>query len=162
MLCARFRPRRHKKHGMGPTDFRGRVQWGNCSGLRQRDARVLTRQQRISAWTIRTAGSRLHVRPRQPRGFPQQDRAHRGFYPGDHRQLFRRDVPPRDGASRIVAQDPAIDTSEFLHGRGNGTSTGTHLAQLKNPSIRKRNADQVIARCARRTDGIPGRIFFFQ
>src|SRR6185437_9396492 len=124
---------------------------------------VLRNQPAVLALTIGTVCLSVYLFVVVPKGFfPQQDTGRlSGSIQGDQDTSFAAMSAKMTAFARIVQEDPAIDTVTAFTG-GGSENTARMFAQLKDISIRKVSADQVIARLRRKLSGIPGATLYLQ
>ncbi|MGH9728578.1 MAG: multidrug efflux RND transporter permease subunit [Candidatus Acidiferrales bacterium] len=162
MMCARFLKRDRGQHGLAyriaERAFNGLHSLYNVC-LRW----VLRNQPAVLALTIGTVCLSVYLFIVVPKGFfPQQDTGRlTGSIQGDQDTSFAAMSAKMTAFARIVQQDPAIDTVTAFTG-GGSENTARMFAQLKDISLRKVPADQVIARLRRKLSGIPGATLYLQ
>ncbi|HXT72276.1 MAG TPA: multidrug efflux RND transporter permease subunit [Candidatus Angelobacter sp.] len=162
MMCARFLKPDRGHHGLAyriaERGFNGLLSLYNVC-LRW----VLRNQPAVLALTIGTVCLSVYLFVVVPKGFfPQQDTGRlSGSIQGDQDTSFAAMSAKMTAFARIVQEDPAIDTVTAFTG-GGSENTARMFAQLKDISIRKVSADQVIARLRRKLSGIPGATLYLQ
>ena len=162
MMCARFLKRDRGHHGrayrVAERAFNGLHSFYNVC-LRW----VLRNQPAVLALTIGTVCLSVYLFVVVPKGFfPQQDTGRlTGSIQGDQDTSFAAMSAKMTAFARIVQQDPAVDTVTAFTG-GGSENTARMFAQLKDISIRKVSADQVIARLRRKLSIIPGATLYLQ
>jgi multidrug efflux pump len=164
MMCARFlRHSAAEGHGaayrFGERAFDGLVR-GYDVGLRW----VLRHQFLVLMIFFATMALNVYLYRVAHMGFfPQQDTGRiSGLVQGDQDISFTAITAKMDAFSRIVQQDPAVDTVSAFTGGGNGTNSARMFMQLKPIEQRKISADQVIARLRGKLAKIPGASLYLQ
>ncbi len=164
MMCARFLKRDRGYHNLAyriaERAFDGLHHFYDIC-LRA----VLRNQPAVLALTIGTVCLSVYLFVVVPKGFfPQQDTGRlTGNIQADQDTSFAAMSAKMTAFAHIVQQDPAIDTVTAFTGGGGGGENSAHMfAQLKDISIRKVSADQVIARLRKKLSGIPGATLYLQ
>jgi multidrug efflux pump len=163
MMCARFLRSETGKHNrlyrFSENAFNRLLQTYDFS-LRW----VLRHQFLILLVTIGTVCLNVYLFYQTPSSFfPQQDTGRiNGSIQGDQDLSFAAMSKKMRALTKIVAEDPAVDTVTAFTGGGSGGSTARMFAQLKPLNERKLSADQVIARIRSKTAGTPGAALYLQ
>jgi multidrug efflux pump len=101
-----------------------------------------------------------------PKGFfPQQDTGRiNGSFMGDQSTSFQAMQQKIARLSKVVQQDPAIQTVQAFTGGGGGTTTNTGrcFIALKPLADRRANADQIINRLRPKLNVVPGVTLYLQ
>ncbi len=163
MMCARFLRHDEGRHGpiyrFAENAFDGLVR-GYDVGLRW----VLRHQFVTLLILFGTIALNVVLYVKIPKGFfPQQDTGRvNGFIQGDQDISFSAITEKMYAFSKIVQQDPDVDSVSAFTGGGNGGNTARLFMQLKPKSVRKISSDQVIARLRGKTAKIPGAALYLQ
>ena len=163
MLCARFLKRDEGHHGLAyRIAERGFDRLHHFYDICLRA--VLRNQPAVLALTIGTVCLSVYLFIVVPKGFfPQQDTGRlTGNIQADQDTSFAAMSAKMTAFAHIVQQDPAIDTVTAFTGGGGSENSAHMFAQLKDISIRKVSADQVIARLRKKLSGIPGATLYLQ
>jgi multidrug efflux pump len=160
MLCARFLRHETGKHGFAYHGAESAFNWlynGYHIGLRW----VLRNQRIVLALTILTVCVNIYLFVIVPKGFfPQQDTGRlNGSIVADQDISFSAITDKMMAFSKIVQDDPAVDTVTASTGNGN---TARMFIQLKPIKQRKLSSDQVIARLRGKLSHIPGATLYMQ
>jgi multidrug efflux pump len=101
-----------------------------------------------------------------PKGFfPQQDTGRiNGSFMGDQSTSFQSMQQKIARLSKVVQQDPAVETVQAFTGGGGGTTTNTgrSFIALKPLGERRANADQIINRLRPKLNVVPGVTLYLQ
>jgi multidrug efflux pump len=165
MMCARFLKRESGEHGFIYRAF----EWA-FDGLRDvYDVAlqwVLRHQPFVLAVTLATICLSVYLYIRVPKGFfPQQDTGRiTGNILADQDVSFANMTAKAIEFSKIVQDDPAVETVSVSTGGGygGGTNSGRVFGQLKPIAVRKLTTDQVIARIRSKAAHVPGATLFLQ
>ncbi len=158
MMCARLL-RSHKDERPGPLARASERAFAWVQGGYERSLGwVLRHQPLVIVITLATMAATVYLYVRVPKGFfPQQDAGRlNGTIQADQDTSFQAMQQRIAQFSRLVTQDPAVDTAMAYVG-GNGTeNTARMFAALKDDRGRKETIDEVIARIRRKAAGLPG------
>ena len=165
MMCARFLKRESGEHGFVYRAF----EWA-FDGLRDvYDVAlqwVLRHQPFVLAVTLATICLSVYLYVKVPKGFfPQQDTGRiTGNILADQDVSFANMTAKAIEFSKIVQDDPAVETVSVSTGGGygGGTNSGRVFGQLKPIAVRKLTTDQVIARIRSKAAHVPGATLFLQ
>jgi multidrug efflux pump len=165
MMCARFLKRESGEHGFIYRAF----EWA-FDGLREvYDVAlqwVLRHQPFVLAVTLATICLSVYLYIKVPKGFfPQQDTGRiTGNILADQDVSFANMTAKAIEFSKIVQDDPAVETVSVSTGGGygGGTNSGRVFGQLKPIAVRKLTTDQVIARIRSKAAHVPGATLFLQ
>jgi multidrug efflux pump len=165
MMCARFLKRESGEHGFIYRAF----EWA-FDGLRDvYDVAlqwVLRHQPFVLAVTLATICLSVYLYIKVPKGFfPQQDTGRiTGNILADQDVSFANMTAKAIEFSKIVQDDPAVETVSVSTGGGygGGTNSGRVFGQLKPIAVRKLTTDQVIARIRSKAAHVPGATLFLQ
>ncbi len=163
MMCARFLRHDEGRHGRLYNFAEGafnRLVRGYDVGLTW----VLRHQFITLLILFATIATNVMLFRAIPKGFfPQQDTGRiNGLIQGDQDISFSAITAKMEAFSKIVQEDPAVDTVSAFTGGGNGTNTARLFMQLKPKNERKASADQIIARLRGRLAKIPGASLYLQ